>query len=177
VTAQVQTQTESGISSRAGKGGMDRYVVLVCRGRVFDVVLPKVSRRRGPARDGLASSHACPASKDTHARASADHHAGGDMASILHANCSHGQASKQSINTCNQHGKASRACMARGGGTSTWHPRCPSMIRAVSAHINVRTDGAALGARGPTRRFRRGCGHCWPCGCPRARPCRPHCLL
>jgi uncharacterized protein involved in copper resistance len=58
-----------------------------------------------------ASSHAYLASKDTHARASADHHA---MATMPHPKRRHPQTNKQSINACNEHGKASTARRAGG---------------------------------------------------------------
>jgi len=65
-----------------------------------------------------ASPHACPASKDTYARASVKHHAG---ASVPQAKCGHSPAIKQRINVFNEYGKASTA--RRAGGHVHVNPR------------------------------------------------------
>jgi len=125
------------------------------------------ARRVAWPMDRPARSHACPASKDTHARASAVHYAGADMASMPQAKCRHGQANKQSIKACNQQDKASTALRAG------WHvevkPRHPRRPRSICAE--KRKSG---GAQPPVPGALPGapvaaCGHCRPCESPRAR--------
>jgi len=96
-----------------------------------------------------ASSHACPASKDTHARPSAKHHA---RASMQQAKCSHSQAIKQK-DQCMQRIWQNNHCATRGRAC-TRQPATLYVIRAASAHRGVRAQGASPVARGPTWRCR-----------------------
>jgi hypothetical protein len=92
-----------------------------------------------------ASSHACPASKDTHARPSAKHHA---RASMPQAKCSHSQAIKQK-GQCMQRIWQNNHCATRGRAC-TRQPAPPYDARAASAHRRVRARGASPVVRGPT---------------------------
>jgi len=70
-----------------------------------------------------------PASKDTHARASAVHDAGPDMASMPQAKCSHGQANKQSIKHATSRTKQQQALIRKLIIRSNRDRMCDRMVK------------------------------------------------